>query len=293
MGFRRFGSRNIKVTALIRSRNAVLIVLGYLIPRLWLSTVQVFRIDCSWASLSVHKWSSGCKFCHSADVDRVTKPQTLSPAFLWAGHSTSYVLSVHQPCPEHQDVGSCDPPAALLGRSLQHPAVCRSTEGCACPVCVSKLCLWPAACGLQMSWGCFSKKCCVEGLAVVAAGCAELPGALQWVLPLRPALEAGPAYLQQRHPKNSRQKTTFSTKSFFPGSAQEKTCRPSFLGKQGMPKPQPQPPSWSPLSPLPSRFGGAAALWGALSSWQPCAAGSWAQLMPPQEGNALDSARYQ
>lgn len=36
------------------------------------------------------------------------------------------------------------------------------------------------------------------------------------VLPLRPALEAGPAYLQQHHPKKGKQKTTFSPNSFFP-----------------------------------------------------------------------------
>lgn len=194
---------------------------------------------------------------------------------------TSYVLSVHQPCPEHQDVGSCDPP----GRSLQHPAVCRSTEGCACPrTCEQTV---PVAC---RGAGAVSPKSAVwrvwPWLLLAVLSCL--------VLPLRPALEAGPAYLQQHHPKKGKQKTTFFPNSFFPWLCPgENMCGPSFLGKQGMPKPQPQPPSRSPLSPLPSRFDGAAALREALSSRQPCAAGSWAQLMPPQEGNALASARYQ
>lgn len=161
--------------------------------------------------------------------------------------------------------------------------MCRSTEGCACPrTCEQTV---PVAC---RGAGAVSPKSAVWRvwlwlLLAVPSCLVRCNG--YW----RPALLICSSTTQ----KKASRKPPFPPIPFFPGSAQEKTCGPSLLGKQGMPKPQPQPPSRSPLSPLPSRFDGAAALREALSSRQPCAAGSWAQLMPPQEGNALASARYQ
>lgn len=185
----------------------MLIVLGYLIPRLRLSVVQVFRIYCSWASLSVPKWSSGCKFCHSADVDRIIKPQILSPALLWAGHSTSHVLSVHQPCPEHQDVGSCDPPGSQLCAGARRDVPV--------PVRVSKLCPWPAG-----ELGPFLQKVLCGGFG---RGCCWLCRAA-WFCPL--ALRWRPALLicSSTTQKKASRKPPFSPIPFFPGCAQEKTC---------------------------------------------------------------------
>lgn len=162
------------------------------------------------------------------------------------------------------------------------PRMCEQTV----PVASS---LWPAdELGMflqEVLCGGFGRGCC---WLCRAAWCGAMGAAPSPCAGSRPCLSAAAP------PKKQQAENHLFHQVLFPWLCPgENMCRPSFLGKQDMPKPKPHPPSWSPLSPLPSRFGGAAALRGALSSWQPCAAGSWAQLMPPQEGNALDSARYQ